>query len=76
MEYCPVIPPEEGQFEIRLHRKKEGDKISLFCYLDYYVYIIQSKRFGMYYKGYTTNPGLRLLEQGHNGADETAFNLL
>ena len=32
--------------------------------MDYYVYIIQSETFGIYYKGYTTNPELRLDE--HN----------
>jgi len=32
--------------------------------MDYYVYIIQSETFGIYYKGYTSNPELRLLE--HN----------
>ena len=32
--------------------------------MDYYVYIIQSETLGIYYKGYTTNPELRLFE--HN----------
>jgi len=32
--------------------------------MDHYVYIIQSETFAIYYKGYTTNPGLRLRQ--HN----------
>jgi len=33
--------------------------------MDYYVYIIQSEQSGVYYKGYTSYPILRLEE--HNG---------
>ena len=35
--------------------------------MDYYVYIIQSETFGIYYKGYTTNPESRLLQ--HNSGE-------
>jgi putative endonuclease len=38
--------------------------------MDYYVYIIQSENSGIYYKGYTTNPELRLLE--HN-SDQSRY---
>ena len=38
--------------------------------MDFYVYIIQSEPLGIYYKGYTTNPELRLLE--HN-SDQSRY---
>ncbi len=38
--------------------------------MDYYVYIIQSETFGIYYKGYTTNPEIRLL---HHNSDQGRY---
>jgi putative endonuclease len=34
--------------------------------MDYYVYIIESEKFEIYYKGYTTNPELRLMEHNND----------
>ena len=40
--------------------------------MDYYVYIIQSETFGIYYKGYTTNSELRLLEHNSDRSQYTS----
>jgi len=40
--------------------------------MDYYVYIIQSETFGIYYKGYTSNPELRLWEHNSDQSRYTA----
>jgi putative endonuclease len=40
--------------------------------MDYYVYIIQSETQGIYYKGYTSNPDLRLIQHNCNKGRFTA----
>jgi len=40
--------------------------------MDYYVYIIQSETSGIFYKGYTTDPKLRLLQHNSDKGRYTA----
>ncbi|MGB8489760.1 MAG: GIY-YIG nuclease family protein, partial [Bacteroidales bacterium] len=47
----------------RPHRKREYHLLPFFS-MDYYVYIIQSETTGIFYKGFSSNPELRLIQ--HN----------
>ena len=54
-------------FESRPFRKKLHIIVRLFCYILFYVYIIQSKADLSYYKGFSENPPKRLLQ--HNNGE-------
>jgi putative endonuclease len=63
------MPPCHGGgrgFESRPVRRKVAQKGSLFRFMTYYVYIIQSFADNSYYKGYSENP-VKRLQQHNNG---------
>ena len=54
-------------FESRPFRKKLHSNVRLFCFMPFYVYIIQSQADLSYYKGFSENPSRRLLQ--HNNGE-------
>ncbi len=70
-------PPKNNELKIfRKTQIKKPSQLSYetasFYFMDYYVYIIQSEVSGIFYKGYTTNPELRLLEHNSDQSRYTA----
>jgi len=49
--------------------------VGLFCYMGFYVYIIQSHADGSYYKGFSENPPKRLVQHNNGECQYTSLKM-
>ncbi len=67
-----VISPEARRVRVPSAPQKGKQNAFLFLFMEYFVYIIQSERSGIFYKGYTSYPLLRLEEHNKGKSRYTA----